>query len=247
MGSLGGHAESVRWHRDDGLGLIISRALRDTRPTRMPRVGVTWRSSWPRRTPRGVFSRRCWVDVTSRAEGFFVRECKAKAARIKLIESDFLQQTKRLIQLSTPELFEHASTSLPTVQPTPRFWQVYWAVHNRYGTTIASQLLSSGARWDPPELMGDIVSQLVWFQTPVTQLRAWLARLDPEMIKWCCNLYLVPSSVPKSKSERYDILIHQFRACSFYLLSLLNIDFAREYLALLPLLPNRNVKLWKLS
>lgn len=38
----------------------------------------------------------------------------------------------------------------------------------------------------------------------------------------------------KSKSERYDIFIHRFRACSLYLLSLLNINFTREYLALLP-------------
>lgn len=119
-----------------------------------------------------LLSRNELSSCVQRFQGNVPRECKMKVACIKLIESDFLQQTKQLIQSSTPELLAHASTSLPTDQPTPRFLLVCWAIHNQYGTTIASLLLSSGARWDPPELTGDTISQLVWLQTPVTQLRA---------------------------------------------------------------------------
>ena len=195
-------------------------------------VSTSCNETFVRRLP--LLSRDELLSCVRRFRGNVPRECKAKAAWIKLIESDFFQQTKRLIQSSTCELLEHASTSLSADQPTPRFLLVCWAVHNRYGTTIASQLLSSGARWDPPELAEDNISQPVWFQTPVTQLRARLARVDTETIKLSCNLYHAPGSIPKSKTERHDALIQRFRARSLHLLSLLNVDFAREYLALLP-------------
>ena len=161
--------------------------------------------------------------------------CKTKTACIKLIESDFSQQTKQLIESSTPELFGHVSTSPLAGQSVPtRFSLVCWAIHDWYGITIASQLLSSQARWNPPEVANGIASQPAWFQTPVTQLSARLRRVDAEAIRYSCNLYLAPDTIPKSKTGRYDFLIQRFRARALYLLSLSNIDFAREYIPLLP-------------
>ena len=157
----------------------------------------------------------------------------------------------RQIQLPTLEIFGHASTSQPADQPTLRSSLVCQAVHSRYRTTTASQFLSSEVRWNPPEVTGDIVCQPAWFQTPVAQLRARLARINAETTKWYCNLYLAPGLMPKSKTERYDVLVQRFRARSLHLLTHSTIDFAREYLALLPRifcsLPCHDTSVWKPS
>ena len=123
----------------------------------------------------------------------FLRDVRRK----RLISNSL--KTKRLIQPSTPELFGDASTLPLAGQSVPRFLLVCWATHNRYGTTIASRLLSSQARWNPPEVEEDTVSRPAWFQTPVTRIGARLIRVDTETTKWSCNMYVAPGSIPKNK------------------------------------------------
>ena len=119
-------------------------------------------------------------------------------------------------------------------ESTPRFSLVCKIAHSRYGTVVASQLLSSQTRWNPLGVIKDTVSLLAWFQTPVTQLETRLRKVDSKTMKRCCDLHLAPGSTPKNKTERYDVMIQRFRARLLYLLSCSNVDFAREYVTLLP-------------
>jgi hypothetical protein len=80
----------------------------------------------------------------------------------------------------------------------------------------------------------DAIRQPGWFRTPLTQVRSRLTKVNARTIKDCCDLYLAPDSTPKSKTRRYDLLIQRFRARSLHLLSLSNVDFAKEHIALLP-------------
>ena len=70
--------------------------------------------------------------------------------------------------------------------------------------------------------------------TPVTQLRSRFAKVDTETLKGCCDLYLTPNPSPKSRTERYNVIIERFRARSLYLLSISDIDFSREYIPFFP-------------
>ena len=165
------------------------------------------------------------------------KECQTKAGYVNLIESDFARQTNELIRLSNSDLLQHVSVSPLARDPTPqpcRFSLVCQFVHNRYGAVVASQLLCSQARWNPPEVPEDEISQLVWLQTPLTQLRSRLAKVDTGTIKACCDLYFAPSPAPNSKTGRCNAMVQRFRARSLYLVSLSDLDFAKEYFALLP-------------
>jgi len=126
-----------------------------------------------------------------------------KADYIRLIRDNFSQQTKQLIQSSTPDL-----ASLPAGLSTPHLSLVCKIIHNRYGTVISSQLLCSWARWNPPEVPGNVTSSPAWFETPVTQLRSWLAKVDAGTTRDRCILYVAPDPAPKLKTSRYD-LMHQ--------------------------------------
>ena len=122
--------------------------------------------------------------------------CKSKSAYIKLIESDFPQQMKQLIESSTSELFGHALTLQPADQPMPWFSLVCQAIHNRYRTTIASQLLSSEARWNPPKVMEYIYNKDK--QEKVDSRHHWLSPYHTPTSRWS-TLHLcspVISSMP---------------------------------------------------
>ena len=80
----------------------------------------------------------------------------------------------------------------------------------------------------------DGISRPAWLNTPVTQLRSRLTKVNAGVVKECCDMYAAPSPTPKLKTERYNLLIQRFRARSLYLLSLSDVDFAKEYIALLP-------------
>ena len=157
---------------------------------------------------------------------------RTKADYIDLIRDDFAEQTIQLMKLSTPDLLR--SVLLPTGCLTPRLSLVCLFIHNQYGAVIASQLLSSQTCWKPPELAGNGIPSPAWFQTPVTQLRSRLAKVDSGVIKDCCTVYLAPDPTPKSKTGRYDLIIERFRTRLLYLLSLSDVDFLKEYIALLP-------------
>jgi len=157
---------------------------------------------------------------------------RTKADYINLIRDDFAEQTNRLIKSSTPDLFQWVS--LPVDHLTPRLSLVCQFIHNRYGAAIASQLLSSQTRWNPPELADNGTSTPAWFQTPVTQLRSRLGKVHAGAIKDCCDAYLTPDPTPRLKTARYDLIIQRFRARSLYLLSLSDVEFLKEYIALLP-------------
>ena len=157
---------------------------------------------------------------------------RTKADYVRLIRDDFSQQTNRLIQSSTPDLLRLVSP--PADHSTPRLSLVCQVIHDRYGVVVASQLLCSPARWNPPEFATNVTSPPAWFQTPLTQLKSRLTKVDPGTFKDCCALYAAPDPVPKSKKDRYDLVIKRFRARSSYLLSLPALDFAKEYIVLLP-------------
>ena len=160
------------------------------------------------------------------------RGCRTKAGYINIIESDFARQTNELIRLSTTDLLQRVSVSPlacdPTLQPC-RFSLVCQFIQNRYRTVVASQLLCSQARWNSPEVPEDKVSQPAWLQTPLTQLRSRLAKVNTVTIRACCDLYLAPSPAPSSKTDRCDVMIQQFRARSLYLVSLSDLDFSSTY------------------
>ena len=160
------------------------------------------------------------------------KTCQTKAGYINVIQNDFARQTNQLIQLSTPDLLRRVSP--PVGHSTSRFLLVCQFIHDRYGTAIASQLLCSKARWNPPDVGEDQILRPTWFQTPLTQLRSRLAKVDAGEIKSCCGLYLAPDPVPKSKTDKYNTIIQRFRARSLYLLSLSDVDFVKEYVSLLP-------------
>jgi hypothetical protein len=88
-------------------------------------------------------------------------------------------------------------------------------------------------RWNPPQVSEVEILKPAWFETPPSQLRARLATLDTETIKYCYDLYHAPNKTPKSETGRYNLIIERFRARSVYPPGLSNIDFVKEYIALL--------------
>ena len=121
----------------------------------------------------------------------------------------------------------------PGPQPPPRLWLVCRIMHCRYGALVRSRLLCSRARWNPPKVAEDRFIQPAWFSTPVSQLQSCLAKLDIQLVKGCCDLYLAPDSTPRLKTQKYSFLIERFSARSRHLPSLSNIDFMKECIALL--------------
>ena len=111
---------------------------------------------------------------------------------------------------------------------------VGWAGRHPDRTTVASQLLCLCTHWNPPKVADDSIVWPAWVETPLTQLRSGLGKVDTGVIKTCCDLYLMPNPTPKPKTKRYDLIIQQFRARSLYLLSLLNIDFAKDFASFFP-------------
>ena len=164
------------------------------------------------------------------------KRCRTKAGCINLIRSDFIQQTSQLMHLSVPDLRRRMLISLPAGNSTPQHSQFSLAcqsIHNRYGTSVATQLLSSSVRWNPPEVAEEGLSQPIWLQTPSTQLKSRLAKVETDIVKGCCDFYLAPSPAPKSKTERYDLLIQCFRVRLLYLLSLLDVVAHKDDLDLI--------------
>jgi len=162
------------------------------------------------------------------------RGCQTKAGYINLIQSDFMQQVNQLIRSSTPHLLQRVSMTPFAGHPTPQLLLVCQFIHNWYGPVVASHLLCSRTRWNSPEVAEDRMSQPVWLQTPLTQIRSRLEKVNTGVIKSCCDLYLSPGSVPKLKTERYNLMIQRFRTHPLYLLRLSNVNFTKEFIALLP-------------
>ena len=144
-----------------------------------------------------------------------------------------MQQANALTWMATPDLLQMTMPP-PGPQPPPRLWLVCRIVHCRYGALVMSRLLCSRARWNPPEVAEDRFIQPAWFSTPVFQLQSHLAKLYVQLVKGCCDLYLAPYSTPRLKTQRYNFFIERFRARSRHLLSLSDIDFMKECIALLP-------------
>ena len=164
---------------------------------------------------------------------------QTKAGYINILRRDFAQQTSQLIQSSTADLLRRVNSSSPashsySIHEYCQFSLVCQFIHDHYGTAVASQLLCSLARWNSPEVAEDGMLKPTWLKTPLTQLRSRLAKVGTGIIKDHCDLYLAPSPAPKSKTERYDLIVQRFRTRSLYLLSLPDIDFSKEYTALLP-------------
>ena len=130
-----------------------------------------------------------------------------------IAESDFVQQANALTWTATPDLLQMTMPP-PGPQPPPRLWLVCRIVHCLYGALVASRLLCSRARWNPPEVAEDRFIQPPWFSTPVSQLQSRLAKLDVQLVKGCCDLYLAPYSTPRLKTQRYNFFIERFRARS---------------------------------
>jgi hypothetical protein len=86
--------------------------------------------------------------------------CRVKADYINIIHHDFAEQTSILIQSSTADLYRLAS---PASDSNCRLLPVCQVVHNRYGNVVASQLLSSPARWNPPQVPQDQILKPAWF------------------------------------------------------------------------------------
>jgi hypothetical protein len=109
-------------------------------------------------------------------------------------------------------------------------------VHNRYGSMIASHLLSQETRWNPPELIIDeaTTSSVNWLQDSADRIGSRLTKVDIGTIKVCCDLYLSPESTPKSKSAKYTVVAGHFRSRSIFLFSLTDIEFFEHYFALFP-------------
>ncbi|KAF9787111.1 hypothetical protein BJ322DRAFT_1186232 [Thelephora terrestris] len=161
---------------------------------------------------------------------------RTKTGYIGLIKSDYAQQTNNLVQFSAEEILRSVSSTSPnsTDHSKLRFPSICRFIHNRYGTVIASQLLCSLARWNPPDVSDDGLCLPPWTQTPPSQLRSRLMKVNAATIKSYCDLYAAPNHSPRLKTERYNLLIEKFRARSLYLLSLSNVEFAKEYIASLP-------------
>jgi hypothetical protein len=160
--------------------------------------------------------------------------CQTKGGYIKLIEKDFMKQTNQLMQASFSDLLQCVSTPSLTDHLTPLLLLVCQIIHNRYGAVFASQLLCSQACWNPPEVAENATSQPVWLETPLIQLRLRLAKVDTGVIEGCCDLYLVaPSPAPKLKTERCNLMIQRFRTRSLHLLSFSDVNFVKEYIALI--------------
>ena len=187
-----------------------------------------------------LLSSEVLLTCVRRFRGTISKGERTKAGYIAIIKNDFVQQTTRLVQFSISELLQHVSLS--PHHSTLRLPLVCRFIHNRYGTVIVSQLLCSLTRWNPPEVPKDGHCPLAWLQTPLTQIRSRLSKVDPGIIKVRCEMYAVPDSVPKQKTKRYDLIIERFRARSLYLLTLSDVDFAREYIPMLPQsLPDPNL------
>ena len=142
--------------------------------------------------------------------GSVSKGCRTKNDCINLIESDFMLQTNQLMRLSTPDLLRSVAVSPSIGESSPRLSLICRFIHNRYGTVIASQLLCSPTRWNPPEMTESGTPQPAWLNTPVTQLRSRLTRVDAGTVKKYCDMYAVPDPTPKSKTERYNLLIQRF-------------------------------------
>ena len=179
-----------------------------------------------------LLSRNDLLNCARRFRETIPTGCRAKAGYIKLIEDDFVRQTQQLVLWSTPDLLQRVS--VPASDCTPRLSLICQLIHNRYGSIVASQLLCSPARWNPSPVMEEGTPQPGWFQTPITQLRSRLSKAGTETIRECCDLYAIPDRAPKLKTERYDLIIERFRARALYLMSLSNVEFAMEHIALLP-------------
>jgi len=179
-------------------------------------------------------SRDVLLSCVQGFQGSVPKRSRTKAHYINLIKTDFVLQTNQLTQWSTSDLLRRVSVPPFASRPPPQLSLVCQFIHDRYGAVVASHLLCSQARWNPPELAADETSQPVWFHTPPTQLRSRLAKVDTGIIKGYCDLYLAPNPAPKSKTERYNLMIERFRARSLYLLKLSDVDFAKEYIAALP-------------
>ena len=93
---------------------------------------------------------------------------------------------------------------------------------------------SPHTRWNPPEVSDDRLCLPPWVQAPLAQLRSRLSKVNAGTIKSYCDMYAAPDHAPKLKTERYHLIVDRFRAHSLYLLSLSNIKFTKEYIALLP-------------
>ena len=112
------------------------------------------------------------------------------------------------MQSSTPDLLQRVSLSQPVGHSTPRLLLVCQFIRDRHETAIASQLLRSKTRWDPPDVEKNQILQPVWLQTPLARLgRSRLAKVYAGTIKNCCGLCLTPDPIPKSKTGRYDLII----------------------------------------
>ena len=119
-----------------------------------------------------LLSRNDLSSCIRRFQDIIPKRCQTKAGYINIIEDDFTRQTNQLIQLATPDLLQRVPMSPPAGHSTPRLSSVCQIVHNRYGTDVASQLLCSQARWNPPEVAEGEIPQPAWFPTPVAQLRS---------------------------------------------------------------------------
>ena len=159
---------------------------------------------------------------------------QTKARLTKLIMDDLGQQTNGLVQLSIEELYERVSPPLHFLK-----LQLLLAcqfVHSRYGAVVASHLLCEPIHWDPPKLIANhiAVSSVNWLHTSIDQLKLRLSKVDPSAIKMCCQVYLSPKSLPKSKTGRYGVVAEWFWLCSLSLFGLSDIEFLKNYLALFP-------------
>ena len=159
---------------------------------------------------------------------------RTKAGLIKLIMDDFRRQTNELVRLSVEALRE--LVSFPAHCPRFQFSLLCQFVHNRYGGVIAPHLLCDSTRWDPPEITADdaTIHSVNWLQVPVNQLKSRLSKVDPSVIKTCCDLYLSPALSPKSKTEKYGVITSCFRSRSTFLFDLSHVEFLKNYFALRP-------------
>ena len=80
-----------------------------------------------------------------------------------------------------------------------------------------------------------VIFSVDWLRVPVDQLKSRLSKVNPGVIKACCDLYLSPKISPKSKTARYDVIAKRFRCRSVLLFSLTDVEFFKDYFALFPL------------
>ena len=122
---------------------------------------------------------------------------RTKTDHINFIRNDTVQQANQLIMIQSPtlDLLRHFP-SLPD-HPMPRLSSVCRSAHGRYGSTIVSQLLCWQTRWNPPKVEEHEIPQPTWFKTPPSQLKRRLSKINPETIKSCCDVYLLPEPTSK--------------------------------------------------